>query len=120
MAVIRYHSPALPIPTPGIFRNVMFVELYSRLPLGFNGRPPRCLIEWAHAEGGYCLDAPQEMPAGGCLGIWIPDISSDEDDKYVGAAAQLHFERDPDPWGWNAEQSQQFSSEQHPSTQGKE
>ena len=59
---------------------LVFLELHRRILGGKFGRIPSPLRDDAFSMGGYCLDAPELMPAGGCfyddcgegLGVTMP------------------------------------------------
>lgn len=44
----------------------VFVELHCRILGGKFGSIPRCLSDDAFSMTGYCIDAPELIPAGGC------------------------------------------------------
>lgn len=43
---------------------LIFMETHRRILGGKFGAIPKPVKEWAFAEGGYCLDAPEQLPAG--------------------------------------------------------
>lgn len=43
---------------------MIFMEAHRRILGGQFGKIPKPIKEWAFAEGGYCLDAPDNLPAG--------------------------------------------------------
>lgn len=57
------HHTKQDICTLGI---LFFMEFHRRILGGQFGRIPTPIKDWAFAEGGYCLDAPDTLPAGGC------------------------------------------------------
>lgn len=70
------------------FRPELLVELYRRVP-----KPPKHLRDWAMREDGYIIDAPDTMPAGGCVAYYLPDMTDvPEDERYM--AVQLTVERE--------------------------
>ena len=56
----------------------IFLEIHDRLLGGKYGKIPTCISEDAFAQGGYCLDAPDELAAGAVESIeiekdlWLP------------------------------------------------
>lgn len=51
----------------------LLVHLYKLLP----PQPPPRLREWARIEAGYCIDAPDTMPAGGCYSMFVDELHPD-------------------------------------------
>lgn len=45
---------------------MIFMEVHRRILHGQFGVIPKPIKDWAFAEGGYCLDAPDNLPAGAC------------------------------------------------------
>lgn len=45
---------------------LFFMEAQYRILNGKFGRIPTPIKDWCLSEGGYCLDAPDSLPAGGC------------------------------------------------------
>lgn len=57
------HYTAQDVRTLGI---LIFMEAHRRILGGQFGVIPKPIKEWAFAEGGYCIDAPDNLPAGAC------------------------------------------------------
>lgn len=69
----------------------IFMETHRRVHSGNFGALPKPLTEWAWAEGGYCIDAPQSIPAGGC---YFEPVPPPHDDEWPpGIPAQLEVDR---------------------------
>jgi hypothetical protein len=66
---------------------LFFIETHRRILKGEFGRIPRHLSDAATAEGGYCVDAPESLPAGACY--------YHQCDAETGLPAQLELEREP-------------------------
>ena len=66
----------------------MLLHLYRHIP-----KPSKALRDALRIDIGYCLDAPEEMPAGGCWGF-----SDEELEAEYGFAIpeQLTFRRETD------------------------
>lgn len=43
---------------------LFFMETHRRILGGKFGSIPKPITDWAFAEGGYCIDAPDNLPAG--------------------------------------------------------
>ena len=70
---------------------MIFVEAHQRLLRGEFGSIPTPLEVWAFAEGGYCIDAPQSLPAGACF---YADISPLPGETASGFPVQIAIERE--------------------------
>ena len=70
----------------GVF---IFMEMMRRLKAGIYGgeKAPKHLIDACWIDGKYCLDAPDIMPAGGC--IW-----HEIDEEFGGLPEQLTINRE--------------------------
>jgi hypothetical protein len=75
---------------------LIFMEAHRRIHGNQFGSIPKPIKEWAFAEGGYCLDAPDTLPAGACE-FYALDPTGVEDlcDEfgYYGLPAQITVER---------------------------
>lgn len=77
---------------------MIFLETHRRILGGQFGRIPDRLSKWAFAEGGYCLDAPELLPAGGCEFMDLdPTGMEDQCDEFghFGLPAQMTVLREP-------------------------
>jgi hypothetical protein len=54
---------------------------------------PGYLMRAAWDDAGYCLDAPDEFPAGGCYAMDLPPLDPEDTMEYF--PAQLTIEREP-------------------------
>lgn len=71
----------------------LVIELHNR----FRGaRPPKALRDWASREEEYCLDAPEEMPAGGCFREELPWAADEGDPEVPFVVSQLTTRREPE------------------------
>ena len=70
---------------------MIFMEAHRRLLHGQFGRIPEPVTVWAWAEGGYCIDAPMTLPAGGCFYL---DLQPFREDEPNGLPEQLTVERE--------------------------
>jgi len=78
---------------------LFFMEFHRRILGGRFGRIPTPIKDWAFAEGGYCLDAPDILPAGGCEFFDLdPTGMEDHLDEFghFGLPTQLTVPREPD------------------------
>jgi hypothetical protein len=75
---------------------LIFMEAHRRILHGEFGSIPKPIKEWAFAEGGYCLDAPDNLPAGACE-FYELDPTGMEDMRdefgYFGLATQITVTR---------------------------
>lgn len=85
---------AMKVDNQGHFIGVLiFMETHRRLLHGEFGSIPRQLREWAFAEGGYCLDAPELLPAGGCEWIGAGPPPEGESEEDWGIPSQITVQR---------------------------
>jgi hypothetical protein len=75
--------PALSLHGHPSLGPILLCETYKKH--GMN-KPPRVLIDLAWKDAGYCLDAPDLLPAGGCR-------SENLDDDMVDVPMQITVER---------------------------
>jgi len=90
------HHTQQDIRTLGI---LFFMETHRRILGGRFGSIPAPLKVWAFAEGGYCLDAPDMLPAGGSEFFALdPTGMEDSLDEFgnFGLPQQLTVPREPD------------------------
>jgi hypothetical protein len=75
------------------FGAVLMCNMAARLPNpgGYGSLAPSYLLRAAWDDHGYCIDAPQTMPAGGCFALDLPSMSDDDAPSYM--PAQLTVER---------------------------
>lgn len=76
---------------------LIFMEAHRRILGGQFGVIPKPIKEWAFAEGGYCLDAPDNLPAGACEFFDLdPTGMEDMVDEfgYFGLPAQITVPRE--------------------------
>lgn len=71
---------------------LIFMETHSRILSGKFGKIPRPLRDWAFAEGGYCIDAPQLLAAGACEFMECGPPPEGEPEPY-GLPDQITVER---------------------------
>ena len=90
------HHTQQDIRTLGI---LFFMEAHRRILGGRFGSIPNPIKDWAFAEGGYCIDAPDMLPAGGSE-FYALDPTGMEDclDEFgnFGLPQQLTVPREPD------------------------
>jgi hypothetical protein len=92
--VNRYHLTASPVfDTSWGFGAVLMCNMAKHFPTpsGYGSLAPKHLLRAAWDDHGYCIDAPQTMPAGGCYGLDLPPLGDDETPSYM--PAQLTVER---------------------------
>lgn len=66
----------------------MLFHLYRRIP-----KPSKALRDALRIDIGYCLDAPEVMPAGGCFGFSDEEL---EAEYGIAIPEQLTFDRESD------------------------
>lgn len=66
---------------------LIFMELHRRILGGQFGSIPKPIRDYAFAEGAYCIDAPEVLPAGGSR--WM-----DVDPELGGLPVQMLVTRD--------------------------
>jgi hypothetical protein len=82
-----YIWTASPVERGGAFVGILvFTEVHRRILKGEFGRIPKHISDDAFASGGYCLDAPEAIPAGGCEYFRC--------DEETGLPAQLQISRE--------------------------
>lgn len=89
------HYTSQDVRTLGI---LIFMEVHRRILHGQFGSIPKPIKEWAFAEGGYCLDAPDMLPAGACEFFELdPTGMEDMVDEfgYFGQPTQITVPREP-------------------------
>jgi hypothetical protein len=76
------------------FGAILMSNVAMRLPNpnGYGTQAPRYLLRAAWDDYGYCIDAPETLPAGGCYGLDLPQFEPDDKPQYM--PAQLTVERD--------------------------
>ncbi len=88
------HYTAQDTRTLGIF---IFMEAHRRLLGGKFGAIPKPIKEWAFAEGGYCIDAPDSLPAGACKFFDLDPTGLEglaNEFGHYGVPTQIMVERD--------------------------
>ena len=86
-------------PDTRVLGLLFIMEFHRRIFGGRFGRIPAPLKDWAFAEGGYCLDAPDMLPAGGCEFFGLdPTGMEDSLDEFghFGLPQQITVSREPD------------------------
>jgi hypothetical protein len=85
------------------FRNgglgvLIFMETHRRVCGGQFGSIPKPIKEWAFAEGGYCIDAPEQLPAGASEFIDLDPTGMEEhcdEFGHYGLPSQITVGREP-------------------------
>lgn len=54
---------------------LVFMELHNRIHKGKFGKVPRALSDDAFKIGGYCIDAPDSLPAGGMVSMQLDETT---------------------------------------------
>jgi len=85
------HAPAKADNSRQFIGLLIFMEVHRRALGGQFGRLPTALKDWAFAEGGYCLDAPETLPAGGCYFAEVEPPDGEEGP--YGISAQITVTR---------------------------
>ena len=67
---------------------LLFIEMHKRIMGNEFGRMPVPIKEDSFSQSGYCIDAPDRMPAGGC---YFFDIDDGE-----GLPCQIEIDRGAD------------------------
>jgi hypothetical protein len=69
----KYPNTALSL-TGHFHGPLMLMEVFRRMNAGIFGpnKVPRCLSDAAWIDAGYVIDAPETMPAGGCVNLTFP------------------------------------------------
>jgi hypothetical protein len=70
------YTDAAKVPPMKVTGILTFMEFHRRIFKGAFGRLPSSIKVDAFAMSGYCLDAPDCMPAGGCYAFPI-DVDGD-------------------------------------------
>lgn len=84
------HTSALPAPVSNFVASmVLWIDLLRKLKGGHQGN--RLLLDALKIDASYCLDAPNELPAGGCKST-TQDLG--DGDPPFGMALQLTVERE--------------------------
>jgi hypothetical protein len=81
---------------PRMLGILIFMETHRRILGGQFGAIPRPIKDWAFAEGGYCIDAPDIIPAGGTEFFSMdPEGMEDDCDEFgnFGLPTQITVER---------------------------
>lgn len=63
---MRYRHYPIETPEHAFIGLLVFIETHRRVFHGQFGKLPRALEQDAFSMGGYCLDAPDELPGGAC------------------------------------------------------
>lgn len=89
---VRYiesvHSQMLPSVSGHSFVGILiFMEYHRRILKGEFGSIPEAIKIDSFAQGGYCIDAPEIMPAGSCESMQI--------DEEMWGVDQTHVYREP-------------------------
>jgi hypothetical protein len=82
-----------------VIGTLIFMEIHRRILFGQFGKIPKYISDWAFAEGGYCLDAPDHLPAGYCEYYELgPETDPELVDEFgnFGASAHVFVPRTPD------------------------
>jgi hypothetical protein len=80
-----YNWTAAKVPGMRLVGVMVFMEIHRRILGGQFGKIPAHLKDDAFDQRGYCIDAPDEMPAGGCA--WFQCDAED------GLPVQITVER---------------------------
>ncbi len=94
----QYQARGFTDPDTRIIGILIFMELHRRILHGEFGAIPEPIKDWAFTEGGYCLDAPDNLPAGACEFYDLdPTDMEDELDEWGhwGMPVQIMVPREP-------------------------
>jgi hypothetical protein len=79
-----------------VLGTLIFIEIHRRILKGKFGKIPQPIQDWCFAEGRYCLDAPETIPAGGCEFFYLDSTGLEGDLNefgHFGCPTQLTIQR---------------------------